>query len=71
MSHEQRTPLNSIMGKIDFPGDLSVSDEQSEYMEIAGNPPRTFFSDQRHLVFRRSRPEKCGFNRPFRSLGGR
>ena len=35
MSHELRTPLNSIMGMIDLSRDLSVSDEQREYLDIA------------------------------------
>jgi two-component system sensor histidine kinase/response regulator len=35
MSHELRTPLNSIMGMIDLSRDLSVSDEQREYLEVA------------------------------------
>jgi PAS domain S-box-containing protein len=35
MSHELRTPLNSIIGMVEMSRDVSVSDEQREYLEIA------------------------------------
>lgn len=35
MSHELRTPLNSIIGMVEMSRDISVSDEQREYLEIA------------------------------------